>query len=134
MVAFRAINCLDARAPSDLPSAEAHAAALKAASPTIGEFWAYAEMGCAVWPYPQTGQPHAISAPGAGPIVVIGTTGDPATPYKWAQAMAEQLESGILVTYQGTGHTAYGRSNDCLAGAVDAYLLDGTIPAVGLTC
>jgi pimeloyl-ACP methyl ester carboxylesterase len=134
MVAIRAINCLDARAPADLASVEAHAEALKAASPTMGEFWAYGEMGCEVWPYPQKGEPHAVSAPGAGPIVVIGTAGDPATPLIWAEALSGQLESAVMVTYNGTGHTAYGRSNDCIKDAVDAYLLDGTVPKDGLTC
>jgi pimeloyl-ACP methyl ester carboxylesterase len=134
MEAFAAINCLDDRAPADLEAAEAHAAALTEASPTFGEFWAYGEKLCSVWPYPQTGQPHEITAPGADPILVVGTTGDPATPYHGAVALAEQLESGVLVTYQGEGHTAYGRSNDCVEEAVDRYLLDGVVPKPGLTC
>jgi pimeloyl-ACP methyl ester carboxylesterase len=134
MEAFIAINCLDDRGPSDLASAQAHAAALKEASPTLGEFWAYAEKQCEVWPYPQVGQPHVITAPGAAPILVIGTTGDPATPYHGAVALAGQLESGVLLTYQGDGHTAYGRSNECITSAVDTYLLEGTPPQDGLTC
>ncbi|MDR1442158.1 MAG: alpha/beta hydrolase [Bifidobacteriaceae bacterium] len=134
MEAFVAINCLDDRAPADLASAQAHAAALAEASPTLGEFWAYGEKQCEVWPYPQTGKPHVISAPGADPILVIGTTGDPATPYHGAVALAEQLESGVLLTYEGNGHTAYGRSNECVQEAVDAYLLGGKAPRDGLTC
>jgi pimeloyl-ACP methyl ester carboxylesterase len=134
MEAFIAINCLDSRLAADLASAEEHAQALKEASPTIGEFWAYTEKQCAVWPHPQVGEPHAVSAVGAGPILVIGTTGDPATPYKWAVELTEQLESATLLTYDGDGHTAYGRSNSCISDAVDAYLLDGTVPAEGLVC
>ncbi|MDR2453739.1 MAG: alpha/beta hydrolase [Bifidobacteriaceae bacterium] len=134
MEAFIAINCLDDRSPADLESAQAHAEALKQASPTLGEFWAYGEKQCAVWPYPQVGSPHVITAPGAGPILVIGTTGDPATPYHGAVALADQLESGVLLTFEGEGHTAYGRSNDCIGGAVDTYLLEGVPPADGLTC
>jgi pimeloyl-ACP methyl ester carboxylesterase len=134
MEAFIAINCVDDRLPADLASVEAHAAALKEASPTLGEFWAYTEKQCEVWPYPQVGQPHVINAPGAAPILVIGTTGDPATPYHGAVALADQLESGVLLTYQGNGHTAYGRSNDCVTKAVDTYLLEGTPPEDGLTC
>jgi pimeloyl-ACP methyl ester carboxylesterase len=134
MEAFIAINCLDDPLPSDLASAEAHAAALKQASPTFGEFWAYSEKQCGVWPYPPVGSPHAITAAGAEPIVVIGTTGDPATPYHGAVALAEQLESGVLVTYQGEGHTAYGRSNRCVAAAVETYLTEGKVPPDGLTC
>jgi pimeloyl-ACP methyl ester carboxylesterase len=134
MEAFIAINCLDGRLAADLASAEAHAADLKEASPTLGEFWAYSEKQCALWPYPEVGEAHQISAPGADPILVIGTTGDPATPYHGAVALAEQLESGVLLTYEGEGHTAYGRSNDCIVEAVDTYLLEGTPPEYGLTC
>jgi pimeloyl-ACP methyl ester carboxylesterase len=134
MEAFIAINCLDDRGPADLASAEAHAAALKEASPTFGEFWAYGEKQCEVWPYPQVGSPHTITASGADPILVIGTTGDPATPYHGAVALAEQLESGVLLTYEGDGHTAYGRSNDCVGEAVDGYLLKGEPPGDGLVC
>jgi pimeloyl-ACP methyl ester carboxylesterase len=134
MEAFIAINCLDGRPPADPAAAEAHAAALAEASPTMGEFWAYSEQLCAVWPYPQKGAPHGASAPGADPILIIGTTGDPATPYQGAVALAQQLESAVLITYQGEGHTAYGRSNQCVNQAVERYLLEGTVPAEGLTC
>ena len=65
---------------------------------------------------------------------MVGTTGDPATPYEWSEALAEQLDSGQLLTWKGDGHTAYGRSNDCVTNAVDAYLLNGTMPDEGLTC
>jgi hypothetical protein len=134
MPAFLAISCLDSRSPADLASVQAHAEALKEATPTLGEFWGYGEKLCDLWPYPATGEPHRVSAPGAAPIVVIGTTGDPATPYEWAESLADQLESGVLITYKGEGHTAYGRSNTCVGDAVDAFLLDGTPPKDGLTC
>ena len=65
---------------------------------------------------------------------MVGTTGDPATPYAWSQALAEQLESGQLLTWEGDGHTAYGRSGPCIHDAVDAYLTSGTVPEPGLTC
>jgi pimeloyl-ACP methyl ester carboxylesterase len=132
--AFLAISCLDSRSAADLPSVEKHAAALKEASPTFGEFWGYGEKTCDVWPYPQVGEPHRVSAPGAAPMIVIGTTGDPATPYAEAQSLASQLESAELLTYRGEGHTAYGRSNACVAGVVDAYFLKGTMPKEGKTC
>jgi pimeloyl-ACP methyl ester carboxylesterase len=134
MEAFVAINCLDDRLPSDLASAEAHAAALAAASPTFGEFWAYGEKQCEVWPYPQVSQAQPITAAGAAPIIVIGTTGDPATPYHGAVALAEQLDSGVLITFDGEGHTAYGRSNGCVDQAVDRYLLEGEAPSQNLAC
>ena len=82
---------------------------------------------------PETG-PAPVTAAGADPIVVIGTTGDPATPHEWSVALAEQLESGVLVTYEGEGHTAYGRAGQCITGAVDSFLLEGTVPEDGLVC
>ena len=77
---------------------------------------------------------HAVSAAGAPPIVVIGTTRDPATPYVWAKALADQLSSGVLVTYDGDGHTAYARGNGCVSTAVNAYLNDRVVPRDGLRC
>jgi len=134
MEAFMAIGCLDSRSPTDEASVEAQAQALVEASPVFGEFWASGVDVCSVWPYPQVGDPQAASAPGAAPIVVIGTTGDPATPYEGTVALSQQLESAVLVTFEGNGHTAYGRSNSCIGDAVDAYLVDGIVPEDGLTC
>ena len=73
-----------------------------------------------------------MSASGAEPILVIGTTGDPATPYRWAVSLAEQLESGVLVTYEGEGHTAYGE-NACIDAIVDGYFLTGAVPSKDAT-
>ncbi|MBI9116016.1 alpha/beta fold hydrolase [Sanguibacter sp. YZGR15] len=132
--AFRAINCLDDRGSSDRATMDAEYAEIVAAAPTMGEFFGYGGLGCADWPFPVVEKEYDLAATGADPIVVIGTTNDPATPYVWAQGLAEQLESGVLVTYEGEGHTAYGVSNDCILDAVDEYFVDGTVPAEGLTC
>ena len=72
-------------------------------------------------------------ASGAPPILVVGTTGDPATPYAWAQKLAQELSSGVLLTRTGEGHTAYGKS-PCIDGLVDAYLLTLAVPATGTVC
>ena len=53
---------------------------------------------------------------------------------KWAEALADQLESGVLVRRDGDGHTGYNAGNDCVDEAVEAYLIDGTVPTDGLTC
>ena len=66
--------------------------------------------------------------------MVIGTTGDPATPYAWSQSLAEQLDDSVLLTFEGNGHTAYGRSGGCIEEQVDAYLLEDTVPEDGLRC
>jgi predicted alpha/beta hydrolase family esterase len=83
---------------------------------------------------PPTGKPHRIAAPGADPILVVGTTRDPATPYAWAEALASQLDSGVLVTRDGDGHTGYNAGNECTSAAVESYLIEGVVPAEGLSC
>ncbi|MDJ0318024.1 alpha/beta hydrolase [Arthrobacter antibioticus] len=132
--AFTAINCLDYPMNSDLAHMREQTELLKKAAPTFGELLAYSGLTCKFWPFPATGEPAPISAAGAGPILVVGTTGDPATPYAWSEALAKQLDSGVLVTWKGEGHTAYGRSNECLSATVDAYFVDGKVPAAGVTC
>lgn len=133
-VAFTAINCLDYPVTTDPEFMDAEAARLRELSPTFGQFLAYGEIACDVWPVDATGVRRPLAAEGAAPILVVGTTRDPATPYAWAEAMAEQLESGRLLTFDGEGHTAYGRSNACITDAVDGYLLHGKVPREGLVC
>ncbi|MFE1748956.1 alpha/beta hydrolase [Streptomyces anandii] len=135
MYANAAVNCLDLppafaspqQVQKSLPSFEK-------ASPVFGEGLAWASLNCAYWPVRATAGPHRIVAKGAAPIVVVGTTRDPATPYRWAQSLARQLSSGRLLTFNGDGHTAYGRGSRCIDSAIDAYLLHGTPPARGKRC
>ena len=134
MQVIYAVNCLDRSAPKDLAHYESDAKALSVDAPTWGPLLAWGSMICGFWPVPANNAPKKITAAGAGPIVVVGTTRDPATPYKWAQALASELANGHLITFRGDGHTAYTRSNACVNGAVDAYLLKGRVPPAGLTC
>ncbi len=129
-----AVNCLDLPVDASPAAMDAAAARLSELSPTFGPFLAYGEILCDEWPVAATGDARPLRAEGSAPILVIGTTRDPATPYAWAEGLAGQLESGILISYDGEGHTAYGRSNDCIEGAVDGYLLRGELPADGLFC
>lgn len=131
--AFSAINCLDYPNSIDPVRMREEAAELEQVAPTIGRFQGYGDVGCAGWPYKGVDERSAVSAPGAAPILIVGTTGDPATPYRWAVSLSEQLESSVLVTYRGEGHTAYG-NNDCVDRAVERYLISGTTPSAGLTC
>jgi pimeloyl-ACP methyl ester carboxylesterase len=132
--AFVAINCLDYTYDADPATMRAQAAQLAAAAPTIGPYMAFGDIGCANWPYTSTVKRGPITAPGAAPILVVGTTNDPATPYVWAQNLAKELESGHLLTYKGEGHTAYNKSNACVNNTVDGYLVSGTLPPEGKTC
>lgn len=132
--AFTAVNCLDYPMSADPEVMAAEAEALEAASPVFGEYLSYGAVTCDEWPYKPVAEPSPASAPGAAPIVVIGTTGDPATPYEWSLALAEQLESAVHVTWEGQGHTAYSRAGECIENIVDGYLVDGTVPDDGVRC
>ncbi|MEK9524150.1 alpha/beta hydrolase [Streptomyces sp. adm13(2018)] len=135
MFANAAVNCLDLPAAYGGPADVAKAVpSFEKASPIFGRGLAWAALNCTSWPTPPTGAPHRITAEGAAPILVVGTTRDPATPYEWAQSLSGQLSSGTLLTYEGDGHTAYGRGSDCIDTAINTYLLEGTPPADGKRC
>ncbi|WP_406007575.1 alpha/beta hydrolase [Streptomyces sp. NBC_00637] len=135
MAANAAVNCLDLPSAFTTPDqVEKALPSFEKASPVFGEGLAWASLNCAYWPVGPTGEPHRIEAKGAAPIVVVGTTRDPATPYGWARSLAHQLASGRLLTYEGDGHTAYGRGSTCIDSAIDTYLLHGTPPADGKRC
>ncbi|MYW70327.1 alpha/beta fold hydrolase [Streptomyces sp. SID8379] len=135
MFANAAVNCLD-QPPSFTSPREVEDSLpdFEKASPVFGAGLAWSSLNCASWPVEATGEPHRITADGAAPIVVVGTTRDPATPYGWAKSLADQLSSGHLLTYDGDGHTAYGRGSTCIDGAIDDYLLTGTPPKDGKRC
>lgn len=131
--AFRLIDCLDYPVTLDRAQITANADALTAANDLFGPYFGYGEVGCATLPFQSDAVRAPITAPTAPPIVVIGTSRDPATPYEWAESLADQLTSGVLLSFDGDGHTAYG-FNDCIDTPVDAYLLQGTVPEDGLSC
>ncbi|MRG60460.1 alpha/beta fold hydrolase [Agromyces sp. CFH 90414] len=130
--AFFAINCLDYAQTESIEQVRTDAAEIAAAAPLIGPY--FGSPGCTGWPAPSKADRQPIHAEGAAPILVVGTTGDPATPYQWAVSLADQLESGVLVTYDGEGHTAYNKSNDCVDEAVERYLIDGIVPEADPKC
>jgi len=134
MQVIYAVNCLDRSDSKDVSHYENEAKAIAGKAPTWGSFLAWSSVPCGYWPVPPNNAPKRITAAGSGPIVVIGTTRDPATPYAWSVDLAGELQNGHLVTFNGDGHTAYMRANSCLNNSVDAYLLKGTVPASGLRC
>ncbi|MGW3042403.1 alpha/beta hydrolase [Kitasatospora sp. NPDC001159] len=134
--ANRAISCVDARQRYSDQDVEQQLPQFHTASPVFGAFTAWGLTGCTGWPVPGKADHPEVSAEGAAPILVVGTTGDPATPVEGAHAMAQQLGPGVgvMVTLNGEGHGGYNTGNPCLKQIVDAYLLDGTVPADGATC
>lgn len=126
-------TCLDYPAPTDVAVYTGWADDLSEAAPHFAEFVAYNDLVCAFWAIPAQGEPRVINAKGAPPIVVVGTTGDPATPYHWAEALSEQLDSAVLITNEGESHTGY-LDSTCVQDAVDDYLIELTTPRNGLRC
>jgi pimeloyl-ACP methyl ester carboxylesterase len=127
------VNCADVRERPTEAEAQAAEARIAQAAPTFGALLGTGLTGCNDWP--KATEPTPVpDAAGAAPILVVGTVGDPATPYEWAQQMASTLKSGVLLTYEGDGHTAFLRGGPCIEDAVVAYLVDLKVPAVGTRC
>ncbi|WP_327676254.1 alpha/beta hydrolase [Kitasatospora sp. NBC_00458] len=134
--ANRAITCVDDRQRYTDADVRSQLPTYRQASPVFGEFTAWGLTGCTGWPVPGRSDHPEVSAPGSAPILVVGNTGDPATPYEGAQAMARQLGEGVGVgiTLEGQGHGGYDTGNPCLKEAVDGYLLADRVPAAGTVC
>jgi pimeloyl-ACP methyl ester carboxylesterase len=129
-----AINCLEYGPAVDLKYDQREATELKKVAPILGLTYAYSDLACSGWKYGPSPFPNPIHAPGIGAILVLGTTGDPATPYADAQALARQIDNAHLITLHDDGHTAYDRGYFCVDDAVDAYLLHGTVPSSDPDC
>ncbi len=128
------IFCLDHTDTRSLKQVKADAKAWLAKYPPLGDTFAWAPLGCSVWPIKPVVTPQKLTAPGAPPILVVGTTGDPATPYESAKSLASQLSKGVLVTFEGDGHTAYRRGSKCVDTTIEDYLVSGTVPSADVTC
>jgi hypothetical protein len=128
-----AITCLDAPVPTDIATYDQLGPAFAKASPFFGLAFQYSNLVCANWPVKATGRVGPLTADGAPPILLVGGTNDPATPYAWSQSVNRQLTSSVLLTRQGNGHTSYGTSI-CATVATDEYLLNLTLPAPGTIC
>ena len=103
-------------------------------APLNGANRAWSVLPCTLWPARSDVAPGPLRAAGSGDVLVIGVTGDPATPVAWARALAAMLAHGRLLEWQGDGHVAYGRGSACVAAAVEGFLLDGVLPPDGTIC
>ena len=131
--AYFAVSCLDSEWPDDPQAMLAAAEEAGAASPRFGEAIVNDYLRCAVWP----AEPEpvgAVEAPGSPPILVVSTTGDPATPYENGVRVAERLASGVLLTNEGEGHTIVFQGSSCVDAVVVAYLVDERVPEDGARC
>ncbi|MET7810719.1 alpha/beta hydrolase [Streptomyces sp. NPDC005395] len=134
--AFRAITCDDSSNRYTVADVQSRLPDFLEASPLFGPGLAWSALTCDGWPVPGAAPHPEVGAPGAPPILLVGNTGDPATPYEGAARMAERLgeKVGVELTYEGEGHGAYDSGNTCVQNAVNAYLLDGRLPDPGTVC
>lgn len=136
---YTAVTCVDGDFVDDPATTLERVAEIDAAAPILGKFFAYDDFAvldttCSNWPVPQADLPTVYDAEGAAPILVIGTSNDPATPYAWAQSLAAQLSSGVLISYEGEGHTVYNRGVACIDDTVEAYFLRDAVPSTDPMC
>ncbi|MFJ3638603.1 alpha/beta hydrolase [Streptomyces sp. NPDC090108] len=131
-----AINCSDEKPRYTADYVESRLPEFRDASPLFGDFLAWGMISCHDWAVPGAADHPDVSAPGSAPILVVGNTGDPATPYEGARKMVEALGKGVAVelTYKGQGHGAYDSKNKCVQAAVNSYLLDGKVPEPDAVC
>ena len=131
-----AIGCLDRPWPRSVAAFQVAAAEATRVAPLFGAPIVWGSLTCAYWPVPSYPLPRIRAAGGQGsrPILVVGTLRDPATPYRQAQALAADLASGVLLGWNGDGHTAYGEGSACVDTIVNDYLIDLTVPRSGRVC
>jgi pimeloyl-ACP methyl ester carboxylesterase len=131
--AEQAIDCVDHPVDRNPDSYPALASSLGTTAPVFGPLLGWGLLGCATWPALPTRTPAPVDDQGAPPILVVGTTGDPVTPYAWAVSLSHELTGGVLLTWKGQSHVAYFYS-PCVRASVQAYLVAGTLPATGTVC
>ena len=132
--AFPAISCTDRPQSSSVAEIRRAIPAYERISPIFGRTFAWAGASCQRWPASEGQFPFTATAKGSEPIIVIGTTRDPATPYEWSVSLAKSLRNGVLISRDGDGHTGYNAGNECVDSAVDGYLVGGEVPADPTRC
>jgi pimeloyl-ACP methyl ester carboxylesterase len=132
--AFDAISCLEGGHSIDLAYDARELKKLKKDAPMMGQYNGYEDIPCSGWKFGPSVFPNPIHAATSGPILIVATTGDPATPYGEAKQLVKQLVTSHLVTYHGDGHTAYDLGHACVDKAVDDYLIHGIVPKTDPQC
>ena len=135
--ALIAVRCVDEPRITDRAEVEKVTAEVTAA--TKGSFITGTDPplpaldACAFWPAPNTAEPHQPKVDGLPQVLVVSTTGDPATPYQAGVNLAKALNARLL-TYDAVQHTAFLQRIPCVDDIGVAYLQDLTLPAEDVTC
>lgn len=127
------IDCLDWNQPRSTEQIQADAKTFAVQAPVFGPYLAYAGLSCQYFPALKVAE-NKITTIDTSPVVILGTTRDPATPYAWAKELQKTIQNSRLVSLDGDGHTAYGHGSACVDSAVDLYFLSGKLPKKDLYC
>jgi pimeloyl-ACP methyl ester carboxylesterase len=129
-----AVNCLDSPSNRDPEHYRRLATEFASFAPRFGAFAAYSSMICASWTLPATGSLAPLKFAAPVPVLLIGTTGDPATPFIWAKNVRGQIPGSSLLILEGDGHTAILTGNGCIRSAVQQFLIERIAPAGETVC
>jgi pimeloyl-ACP methyl ester carboxylesterase len=132
--ALQVIGCLDQNELETVSAFKKGAADFSEQAPIFGPYLAYAGLPCRYFPNLSSVEQIEVKSLKTKPILIIGTTRDPATPYKWAQSLAKIFSGSVLITLDGDGHTGHSRGSTCVDSAVDRYLLTGVTAKSELFC
>ncbi len=127
------VSCLDFPHTQTIEQMQADEPNFVAVAPVFGPYLAYAGISCNYWQAKPVAKPALIDLK-TNPLLIIGTTRDPATPYAWAQALHKNLLNSTLITLNGDGHTGANRGSSCVDDAMNKYLLTGITPESDLYC
>lgn len=131
---YYGVLSVDAPFPKDITAYDVLTKKLEMEAPRLAAYFPFTAYPSGQWPVPSWRMPGPIAADGAAPILVVGSTNDPATPYPWGVSLAKQLSSGVLLTREGHGHVSFLRGNTCIDNAVIDYLVNLKVPADGTVC
>jgi pimeloyl-ACP methyl ester carboxylesterase len=129
-----AVWCLDSpfRRPVTVDAVLDHTRRLRAVAPDFAD--ADGTLVCGLWPLPANLETAPVRVAATVPILIISSTGDLFAPYTWAVSLAKELDSSVLVTRDGFGHTSVGQGNACVDGIGEAFLVRLALPPAGTTC
>ena len=132
--ALQVIDCLDRSDISPIAEIKSGAVEFATKAPVFGPYLAYSGIICRYFPNLDSVSHIEIKKLNTAPVLIVGTTRDPATPYKWAESLAKIFQGSVLISLDGDGHTGHGRGSICVDSAVDHYLLTGVTPKSALFC
>ena len=131
---YYGVLSIDTPFPKDAAVYDALTKKLEMETPRLGAYFPFSAYPSGQWPFASWRVPGPVSAEGAPPILVVGSTHDPATPYDWGVSLAKQLSGAVHLTREGRGHVSFLRGNTCIDDAVTEYLVNLKTPAVGTVC